>query len=189
VTRGQTVGYIRVSTVDQNTARQLDGLHLDRVFEDRASGRDANRPQLQACIAFVRDGDKLLVHSMDRLARNLVDLRNIVDGLVKKGVEVHFVKENLTFTDRAGPMSKLLLNVMGSFAEFEREMIRERQREGIAIAQAAGKYRKARAKKLTPADVKAVRDQAAQGIPKAHIAAAYGISRETLYQYLRATTI
>lgn len=183
--KGQRVGYIRVSTVDQNTARQLDGIELDKRFEDKASGKDTKRPQLEACLAFLREGDTLVVHSMDRLARNLMDLRQIVDKLVRKGVSVQFVKEGQTFTGKADPMATLMLSLMGAFAEFEREMIRERQREGIAIARAAGKFSKERAKKLTPADVKAAREQAAAGVPKAHIAKAYGISRETLYQYLR----
>jgi DNA invertase Pin-like site-specific DNA recombinase len=184
--KGQRIGYIRVSSADQNTARQLDGIELDRKFEEKVSAKDANRPKLQECLRFVRDGDTLIVHSMDRLARNLMDLRRIVDDLTSRGVTVQFVKENLTFTAGASRMSKLLLNMMGAFAEFERELIRERQREGIAIARAAGKFSKERAKKLKPDDVKAVREQAESGIPKAQIAKAYGISRETLYQYLRA---
>lgn len=183
--KGQRIGYVRVSSVDQNLARQLDGIDLDRVFEEKASAKDANRPKLQECLRFVRDGDTLVVHSMDRLARNLIDLRQIVDDLTGRGVTLQFVKESLSFTGSANPMAKLLLNMMGAFAEFERELIRERQREGIAIARAAGRFAKARAKKLGPQDVSAIREQADRGIPKAHIARAYGISRETLYQYLR----
>jgi DNA invertase Pin-like site-specific DNA recombinase len=94
---------------DQNTARQLDGIELDRKFEEKVSAKDANRPKLQECLRFVRDGDTLIVHSMDRLARNLMDLRRIVDDLTSRGVTVQFVKENLTFTAGASPMSKLLL--------------------------------------------------------------------------------
>jgi DNA invertase Pin-like site-specific DNA recombinase len=186
MSKGQRVGYIRVSSADQNTARQLDGVELDKTFEEKASAKDASRPKLQQCLQFVREGDTLFVHSMDRLARNLMDLRTIVDDLTARGVAVQFVKENLTFTAGASAMSKLLLNMMGAFAEFERELIRERQREGIAIARAAGKFSKTRSKKLSADDVRAVLEQAAGGIPKAEIARAYGISRETLYQYLRA---
>jgi DNA invertase Pin-like site-specific DNA recombinase len=120
------------------------------------------------------------------LARNLMDLRQVVDELVGRGVTVQFLKENLAFTAGASPMSKLLLNMMGAFAEFERELIRERQREGIAIARAAGKFSKERAKKLRPDDVTAIREQIERGVPKAEVARAYSISRETLYQYLRA---
>jgi DNA invertase Pin-like site-specific DNA recombinase len=184
---GQRVGYIRVSSVDQNTARQLDGLDLDKRFEDKASAKDTDRPMLKACLTHLREGDALIVHSMDRLARNLMDLRAIVDDLTTRGIAVEFVKEGLTFTRDANSMSKLLLNVMGAFAEFERELIRERQREGIAIARKAGKFSKDRAKKLTSAQVAEIRELIATGAKKAGIAQSYGISRETLYQYLRAT--
>lgn len=184
--KGQRVGYIRVSSVDQNTARQLDGLDLDKVFEDKVSAKDTNRPKLKACLAHLRDGDTLIVHSMDRLARNLMDLRAIVDDLTARGVAVQFVKESLTFTRDASSMSKLLLNVMGAFAEFERELIRERQRDGIAVARKAGKFAKDRAKKLTPGQVQEIQAMVAAGTKKARIADAYGISRETLYVYLRA---
>ena len=95
--KGHVVGYIRVSSVDQNTERQLDGMTLDKVYEDKASGKDTLRPQLQAALDFLREGDMLVVHSMDRLARNLDDLRRVVLGLTKKGVKVQFVKESLTF--------------------------------------------------------------------------------------------
>lgn len=184
--KGQRIGYVRVSSADQNTARQLDGLELDRVFTDMASGKDTKRPQLEACMAFVRDGDTLVVHSMDRLARNLMDLRQIVDTLIAKGVAVQFVKEAQTFTAKSDPMAKLMLHLMGAFAEFERELIRERQREGIAIARAAGKFSKERAKKLTPDVVQAAREMVERGVPKTEIAKSFGVSRETLYVYLRA---
>src|SRR6185437_7118784 len=146
MTKGQRIGYIRVSSVDQNTARQLDGIDLDRTFTDKASAKDANRPKLQECLRFLRDGDTLYVHSMDRLARNLIDLRQMVEDLTARGVAVEFVKERLSFTADASPMAKLLLNMMGAFAEFERELIRERQREGIALARAAGKFSKERSR-------------------------------------------
>ena len=135
------VGYIRVSTLDQNTVRQLDGEDVDKVFTDKASGKDTKRPQLQAALDYLREGDTLLVHSMDRLARNLDDLRKIVLDLTHKGVLVEFIKERLTFTGEDSAMSQLLLSVMGAFAEFERSLIRERQREGIALAKKAGVYK------------------------------------------------
>ena len=146
---GQRVGYKRASTVDQITDRQLDGLVLDRVFEDHASGKDADRPELVRALAYVRDGDLLVVHSMDRLARNLDDLRRLVRELTAKGVRVEFVKECLTFSGEASPMATLMLSVMGAFAEFERALIRERQREGVALAKARGAY-KGRRQALTP---------------------------------------
>ena len=107
------VGYIRVSSIGQNTERQLDGIQLDKIFTDHASGKNAERPKLQECLSFVREDDVLMVHSMDRLARNLIDLRQIVDSLTQKGVIVQFVKEQLIFNGQDdSPMSKLLLSMM-----------------------------------------------------------------------------
>lgn len=111
---GHTVRYVRVSTVEQNDARQLDGVRLDKTFTDKASGKDTKRPQLQAALEHLREGDTLVVHSMDRLARNLDDLRKIVLDLTKRGVQVQFVKEKLTFTSEDNAMSNLLLSVMGA---------------------------------------------------------------------------
>lgn len=128
------VGYVRVSTLDQNTERQLEGVKLDKVFTDKVSGKDTTRPQWQAALEYLREGDLLLVHSMDRLARSVDDLRIIVLDLTKKGVQVQFVKENLIFTGEDSPMSNLLLSSLGAVAEFERSMIRERQRVGIELA-------------------------------------------------------
>lgn len=182
---GQRIGYIRVSSVDQNTDRQLDGLDLDRTFTDKASGKDANRPALQEALRYVRDGDTLYVHSLDRLARNVDDLRRIVTDATERGVRVEFVKERLSFGGQDDPFAKFTMTVLGAFAEMERSLIRERQREGIAIAKAKGLY-KGRARALTPEQAREVREQAAAGIPKSDLARAYGISRETLYTYLRA---
>lgn len=181
----KVIGYTRVSTLDQNTERQLDGLKLDKVFTDKASGKDTKRPQLQAALEYLREGDKLVVHSLDRLARNLVDLKNIVTDLTGRCVVVEFVKERLTFTGEDNPMSNLLLGVMGSFAEFERALIRERQREGIALAKKKGVY-KGRKRSLTPDRVKELKARVAGGGKKAVIAREFGISRETLYKYLAA---
>ena len=150
---GKRVGYIRVSSLDQNTARQLEGAELDKTFLDKASGKDVKRPQLQAALEYLRDGDVLVVHSMDRLARNLVDLRTMVEALTGRGVRVQFVKENLIFTGDDTSAAKLLLNVMGAVAEFERSLLKERQREGIAIAKKAGVY-KGRKPSLTPERVR-----------------------------------
>jgi len=191
---GQRVGYRRVSTADQNTARQLDGVPLDKLFEDKLSGKDRERPQLKACLDFVREGDTLIVHSMDRLARNLVDLCQLVKELTAKGVTVEFVKEHLTFTnaEQAGidkAMAKLQLHIMGAVGEFERAMILERQREGIAIAKAEGKY-KGRKRSLTNAKAEELRLRVAMGATsKADLAEEFGISRETLYAYVRSAEV
>lgn len=182
---GQRVGYIRVSSLDQKTVRQLDGVGLDRVFTDRASGKDQNRPALEELIGFVRDGDTVVVHSMDRLARNLEDLRSIVRLLTGKKVRVEFVHENLLFTGEDNAMATLLLNVMGAFAEFERSLIRERQREGIVLAKQRNAY-KGRAPSLSPEQAAELCRKADAGVPKAVLAREFGISRETVYTYLRA---
>lgn len=110
---GQRIGYIRVSSFDQNTERQLENIAVDKVFTDKASGKDTHRPQLIALMEFIREGDTLVIHSMDRLARNLDDLRGIVARLTQKGVTIEFFKEHLMFTSEATPMANLMLSVMG----------------------------------------------------------------------------
>jgi DNA invertase Pin-like site-specific DNA recombinase len=183
---GKVVGYRRVSSVDQNESRQLDGIELDKEFTDKASGQSQNgRPQLQAALDYLREGDVLKVHSMDRLARNMVDLLSLVKQLTDKGVTVEFIKENLTFTGDDSPMNTLLLGILGSIAQFERSLIRERQREGIAMAKKAGVY-KGRKPSLTSQQADELRRRAAQGETKAALARQFGISRETLYQYIAA---
>jgi DNA invertase Pin-like site-specific DNA recombinase len=181
---GKRVGYIRVSTLDQNTERQLDGVDLDKKFTDKASGKDTKRPQLQAALEYLREGDVFVVHSMDRLARNLDDLRKIVLGLTERGVVVEFVKEHLTFTGEDSAMSNLLLSVMGAFAEFERSLIKERQREGIALAKKAGAY-KGRKPSLNADRMAELLRRVETGEKKAALAREFGISRETLYSYVR----
>jgi DNA invertase Pin-like site-specific DNA recombinase len=174
------VGYIRVSSTEQNTDRQLDGQELDKVFTDRASGKDANRLQLQAALDYVREGDEFVVPSMDRLARNLDDLQRMVISLNRKGVHVRFVKENLAFTGEDSPMSNLLLSLLGAVAEFERSMIRERQREGIALAKKKGVY-KGRKPSLTADQIKEICTRLKAGERKTALAQEFKISRQTLY--------
>jgi DNA invertase Pin-like site-specific DNA recombinase len=181
---GQRIGYVRVSTVEQNAVRQFDGAALDCTFTDRASGRDAKRPELQGLMRFARDGDTVIVHSMDRLARNLDDLRRIVHELNGGGVRIEFLKEQLSFSGEDSPMATLLLSVMGAFAEFERALIRERQREGVALAKERGAY-KGRRPTLSDEDRAELTSRAASGESKLQLAHEFGISRETVYQYLR----
>jgi DNA invertase Pin-like site-specific DNA recombinase len=180
---GKRVGYKRVSALDQSAERQLTGEELDKVFEDKVSGKDTNRPQLRRMLEYVREGDVLVVHSLDRLARNLVDLRQIVDALIARGVTVEFIKERLTFTGEDSAMSKLLLSVMGAFAEFERSLIRERQREGIALAKEKGNVYKGRKPSLSVEQAANLKKRAAVGENKAALAREFGISRAALYVY------
>lgn len=181
--KGQRIGYKRVSTFDQNEERQLAGLELDRIFIDKASGKDTNRPQFIEMMRFAREGDRIVVHSMDRLARNLDDLRKIVKDAISKGIEIEFVKESLTFDSQASPMSNLLLSVMGAFAEFERALIKERQKEGIALAKMRGVY-KGRKRSLQQNQIEELKLRAANHENKSALAKEYGISRQTLYSYL-----
>ncbi len=182
--KGMRVGYLRVSSDDQNTARQLEGVFVEKSFTDHASGKDTQRPQLEQLLSFVREGDTVVVHSMDRLARNLDDLRRLVKQLTGRGVRVEFIKEGLVFSGEDSPMATLLLSVMGAFAEFERALLKERQREGIAIAKREGVY-KGRKPSLTPAQVITLKQRVANGERKADLARELHVSRETIYQYLR----
>ena len=174
------VGYQRVSSVGQNTERQLDGVDLDKTFTDHASGKSTDRPELARALDYVREGDTLVVHSMDRLARNLEDLRRVVRELTAKGVAVEFVTERLTFTGDDSPMNTLLLSMLGAVAEFERSMIRERQLEGIAIAKTKGKY-KGRKPALTEDQADELTKRLVAGEPVAALAREYGVSRQTVY--------
>jgi DNA invertase Pin-like site-specific DNA recombinase len=180
---GQRVGYKRVSTLIQNTERQLDGVELDKVFEDKLSGKDTNRPQLHAMLEFVREGDIVLIHSLDRLGRNLDDLRALVKEMTGRGVTVSFLKETLTFSgDAENPFSELMLNMLGAFAQFERSIIKERQKEGVQIAKAKGAY-KGRKQEMTEERIAEIHERMGKGEPKAQIAKSMGISRDTLYRY------
>lgn len=191
-TPGQLVGYVRVSAVDQNPARQHAALAaacaprtLDRVFEEKASGKNRQRPQLDALLSHVREGDAVVVASLDRFARSLVDLRHLVDDLTERGVGVVFIAEKLEFwPGQRDHVSRLMLSQLGAFAEFERALIRERQREGIEAAKARGVYDKGRHKALTPEQIAFARGRIADGIPKARVAALLGVSRPTLYDAL-----
>ena len=166
------IGYTRVSTLDQKTARQLVGLPLDRVFEEKASGKNiGDRPVLQEMLSYIREGDDLYVHSMDRLARNLEDLLRLVTMITEKGVTLHFVKENLIFEAKAkaSPFNKLLLGLLGAVSQFERELILERQREGIALAKARGAY-KGRKRKVTKTLIEQAKEEIESGMSATAVA-------------------
>lgn len=163
---------------------QLNDIILDKVFIDKTSGKNTNRPALEELLQYVRDGDTIIIHSMDRLARNLDDLRRLVQTLTNRYIKVQFIKENLIFTGEDYPMSNLLLSVIGAFAEFERALIKERQLEGIALAKQKGVY-KGRKKVLNQKQVEILKKRVAIGERKSVIARDLGITREILYQYLR----
>lgn len=184
--RGQRVSYIRVSTAEQNLARQREMIGtVDREFQDKISARSrADRAGLEDCIDYLREHDQLVVAAIDRLARSLADLQGLIDQITDKGASVHFIKENLTFSaESSDPRSRLMLGILGSFAEFERSIIRERQAEGIALAKKAGKYT-GRKRALTPGQVEEARQRAGAGESKVAIAKDLRVSRATLYRAL-----
>lgn len=180
------IGYKRVSSIDQNTARQLDGIALDKIFEDHASGKDTvARPQLQAALEWAREGDTLVCHSMDRLARNLGDLLRIVADLTSRKVKVEFIKESLTFTGEDSPMATLMLSIMGAVASFERSIILSRQREGVAIAKREGRYHgRAPAIRSNNGKEEKMLAAVAQGLSIAETARIVGVSRQTVYSWM-----
>ena len=186
--KGQIVGYIRVSTVDQNIERQLEQLqHCDELFVDKVSGKDVERPKLQEMMRHIRRGDIIEVTSIDRLARNNIDLQNLVKEITAKGVVIKFLKEGLTFggdgNDNA--ISKMMLTMLAAISEFERALIRERQREGIALAKAKDKY-KGRSPKLNSEQVEQLKQRIEAGESKASGAKAFEITRMTVYSYLKS---
>ena len=174
-----TIGYVRVSTVDQNPDRQIEAIgDVDKLFVDRASGKDTHRPQLDALRAYVRDGssDAVRVKSVDRLARSTQDLLTLLQEFESKGVSVDFIDSPALSTST--PSGKFTLTVLAAVAEFERELIKERQREAIALAKVKGKYQ--RGPKLTTEQIVEARRLVGEGVPKTRVAARLGVSRWTL---------
>jgi DNA invertase Pin-like site-specific DNA recombinase len=180
------IGYKRVSTVDQNLDRQDLG-DVDKVFEEKLSGKSASdRPALQDLIGYARDGDTVVVHSIDRLARDLRDLQDIIQTLNDKGVAISFLSERLTFSaDADDAFAKLQLQMMGAFAEFERNIIRQRQAEGIARAKVRGVY-KGRKKTV---DENRICKMKAEGHSVTDIAEIIGVSKMTVYRCIRSISI
>lgn len=182
--KGQKIGYVRVSSLDQNPDRQLENMEVDKVFIDKCSGKNIDRPQFKTMMDYLRDGDTLVVYSLDRLARNLDHLREIVKQLVSQNIKVQFIKENLIFTGDDSPISVLLLSVMGAFAEFERKLIRERQSEGIRAAKAKGKI-VGRPLAFTKEMWQKVKELIQKGESKSKIIKEFGVGRSTFYKYLK----
>jgi DNA invertase Pin-like site-specific DNA recombinase len=181
-TAGQKIGYIRVSTIEQNTARQDVALKdMDKVFTDKLSGKDTNRPQLKACLEYLRTGDTLFVTEYARLARNTFDLLKIVQDLEAKGVVLVSIKEHL---DTSTPQGKLFLTMLAGIATFERDLIKQRQLEGIAEAKKEGKYR-GRKKKEKPENFEDLYSRyMRREMNKTELAKACNVSRTVLYEWL-----
>jgi DNA invertase Pin-like site-specific DNA recombinase len=173
------VAYVRVSTDGQNTDRQaIEG--VERTFEDKASGGSTDRPALQDLIAFVREGDTVAVWSIDRLARSLQDLLDLIDRFNRKGVTVEFVTERLTFSaSQDDPFARLQLHLLGAIAQFEKALIKKRQREGIEKAKARGNVYKGRAPSI---DRDAVLTRLAAGATPTQVAREMGVSRPSVYR-------
>ena len=182
----ENIGYIRVSSEGQNTDRQLEGVKLDKRYIDKVSGASKDRPQLTACLDYIRQGDTLHIHSIDRLARSLRDLQEIVDTLVSRGVTIIFHTERLTFTNEENPVSTMMLQMLGMIAQFERTLTKKRQQEGIAIAKAKGKPLG------RPTLDYSKRDEATtlldQGKNISEISRALGMSRASIYKLISGHT-
>jgi len=182
---GKNVGYIRVSSATQSLDRQLDGIQLDKVFEEKVSGKTAGaREVLETCLDYLREHDVLHVHSIDRLARNMSDLLSIVDDLVQREVTVEFHSEGLTFAPKTDdPMASLMLQMLGAFAEFERKLIGQRRKEGMEAARKRGKHI-GRKRSLADDDLREINKRLTQGAQKSDLAKEWGVSRTTLYAAL-----
>lgn len=180
------VGYARVSSRDQNLDRQLSQLEAagcSKIFAEKLSGASSDRPELHAALEYLRPGETLVVASMDRLARNTVDLLNLVRDATERGAYVEFLSEHLTFGPEEEAIPSLMLGILGSIAQFERTLIRERQAQGIAKAKERGVYR-GRSKSLGEEEVQTLRELASLGVSKSEIGRRLGVSRATVYRYL-----
>ena len=178
------IGYIRVSSYEQNTDRQLEGVKVDNIYVDTVSGKNMERPGLRACLLSLKDGDTLYVHSIDRLTRNLQDLLALLSELLDRNITIVFCKEKLTFSNESSSFQRLHLQIIGAVAEFERAFIRERQREGIAISKKNGKY-KGRKAILTKAQIEDIYRRMKRREGVASLAKEYGVSRQTIYRNVK----
>lgn len=183
INSGQHVGYIRVSSVGQNTDRQLSGVKLDKVFEEKASAKTVERPIWKQCFEFLREGDTLHIHSLDRVCRSGAgDALEIVESLTAKGVGVKFHKEGMEFYSEPTAAQRGVLNILASIAQMERELINERRREGQAEAKAKGKHiGRPKSKEL---DIETMSDMLEKGMSIAAMARELGVSRQALYRRL-----
>jgi DNA invertase Pin-like site-specific DNA recombinase len=178
------LGYIRVSTVEQSTERQLLNIELDKIFTDKCSGKNTNRPALTQLIEFAREGDTIHCHDISRMARSTEDLLRLVKEFISEGVTLKFHKENLEFDGESNPIQDLTLALLGSIYQFERAMILERQKEGIALAKAKGKYK---GKPTNEVLHQQIRLKYAEGLNKAQVAKTLGCARATVYKALKCS--
>ena len=174
------IGYQRVSTADQNTDRQE--LNVERIFEDKASGKNTDRPALKEMLAYIRSDDEVVVYSIDRLARNLRDLEDIIREVNSKGATISFLSERLTFSGSDDALSTLMLQMMGAFAQFERSMIKKRQAEGIAAAKAKPEGKSKYAGRAPSIDRAVVSNMLTAGSSVTAVAKSLGISRQSIYR-------
>lgn len=181
---GQNVGYIRVSSESQNTDRQLSSIELDVVFEEKLSGKNTDRPELKRCLSHLRAGDVFHVHSIDRLARSLKDLQDIVQSLTSKGVTIKFHKENMVFEGNNNPMQILMFQMLGAFAEFERNLINSRCNEGRIEAKKNG-VKFGAPEKLTSVQIGELKKMIGDGANISLAAKHFNISRPTVYKIIK----
>ena len=179
--------YKRVSHTDMNLARQLHGLEFDREYVEKISGKNMDRPELKAMLLNIREGDEVHVHEMSRLGRNTRDLLDIVQTILDAKGSIKFHKENLEFKggEKSDPFQSLMLNLLSSISQFERDLLLSRQREGIALAKERGAY-KGRQSKFTEDEFKQMREDFANTKNKAALAKRWGISRAYLYRVASA---
>ncbi|WP_165165256.1 recombinase family protein [Corynebacterium qintianiae] len=191
---GQILGYARVSSADQHADRQLDAItnfstreysRLDMLYVDKASGKSMQRPQFMEMDRFARAGDTVVIHSPDRLARSLKDLIAQLDDWRERSIEVRFITQPAF--DQQDATGNLTLQILGAVSEFERALILERQREGIAAAKARGKYKETR--KLTPEQAAEIRAKHINGVKRGRLAQDYSVSGSTIYNVVRGRGI
>ena len=178
--------YIRVSTALQNTDRQLRDVACDREYCEKVSAKDTNRSELQAMLSNLRDGDLINVHELSRLARNTRDLLDLVDQIIDAGASIHFHKESLRFdaSKKDDAFQKLMLTMLGAISSFERDLLLERQREGIAIAKESGKY-KGRKSKFSGDEIKAIKEEFNLSTNRAKLARKHDITSSYLYKLVK----
>jgi DNA invertase Pin-like site-specific DNA recombinase len=180
------IAYVRVSTVEQNEQRQIEGLEkygIEKWFTEKVSGKDTNRPKLKEMLDFAREGDTIYIHDFSRLARSTKDLLDIVETLNNKGIHLVSNKENI---DSSTPTGKLMLTMIGAIAEFERQNLLERQREGIPIAKREGKFKGGQVKKIDDTTFNSLLEQyKTRAINKKEFAEKLNISRPTLDKLIK----